>query len=458
VKWRTFEFRLLSFYCLLLLALGSAFSLFTLDSFDRFEKETIRSDVENRAQEIWSLASGLIDEPAQLRELLERRFGAGAQNRFIRLSSAGAVIYESGRPSNQEFDPRSIPLPVPGTRREPLEFGNLHVVTRAFELPDGRTIFVESGQSTEFVRTIRSNLISSFLFGLPVLLACAALGGYFLVRQAWTPLSHMIRAAEAITFNDPHNRLPLAGTGDRIDVLGQALNRMLDRLDSAYQHANRFSADAAHELRTPLAIIRGELELIATQSELRPEARESLGSVLDEVRRLADMSENLLTIASMDSMWGKKVHASVDLLEVATETIEQMNLLAEEKCIRLAISKSEPAFVSGDRNRLKQVLVNLLDNAIKYTPEGGEVAVELHAIEGRARLFVTDTGIGIPTEHLDDIFSRFFRLSTDRGAHGAGLGLSIARSICHAHGGTLTVDSVPGQGSRFCMDLPIERA
>jgi signal transduction histidine kinase len=160
----------------------------------------------------------------------------------------------------------------------------------------------------------------------------------------------------------------------------------------------------------------------------------------------------------MDSVWGKKEHASVDLTQLTTDTIEQMHLLAEEKGLALQVHTSSPAFVSGDSNRLKQVLVNLLDNAIKYTPSGGTVEVSVQPVGGMVQLSVRDNGIGIPAEHHEDIFRRFFRMSTDRGQTGAGLGLSIARSICQAHGGSLNVSSTSGEGSEFRMELPLERS
>jgi signal transduction histidine kinase len=452
------EFRLLSFYCVLLLALGGVFSMFTVASFDRFESETVQANLESRAREIWTFAAGALDQPTTLREVLERRFSPAAQDRFIRITSSAHILYESGPPASADFDPGVVPLPA---RDHPLggtQYGRLYLFTMDFRSPDGRLITIESGQTTPFAHTIRENLISSLLLGLPVLLAFAALGGYFLMQQVFSPLSRMIQVAEAITFNDPHNRLPTAGTGDRIDVLAQSLNRMLDRLDSAYQHASRFSADAAHELRTPLAIIRGELEYVAGHPGLPEELRNALSSTSEEVRRLVHMAEDLLTIANMDSVWGKKEHTSIDLTRLTTDTIEQMNLVAEEKGLALRVHASGPAFVSGDRNRLKQVLVNLLDNAIKYTPRGGTVDVSVQSHAGLVLLSVRDDGIGVPAEHHEDIFRRFFRMSTDRGQTGAGLGLSIARSICQAHGGTLNVRSTFGEGSEFRMELPIERS
>ena len=159
------------------------------------------------------------------------------------------------------------------------------------------------------------------------------LAGYVLMRRALTPVEVMINAAETYTFNDPHNRLPLVGTEPRIEALGLALNRMLDRLDNAYSHVSRFSADAAHELRTPLTIIRGELELVASGERLPADVDRAIGNALEEMTRLSGIVDSLITLSRMESLWGKRTHASVDLRRWRVETIDQMNLLAEEKQI-----------------------------------------------------------------------------------------------------------------------------
>ena len=267
----------------------------------------------------------------------------------------------------------------------------------------------------------------------------------------------MIKAAETYTFNDPHKRLPTVVNEPRIEALGLALNRMLDRLDSAYSHVSRFSADAAHELRTPLTIIRGELELVADDKKMPSEVGDAIANALEEMTRLSGLVDNLITLSRMESLWGKRAHAPVDLNALAIETIEQMNLLAEEKPITLNHPEGPAVMVMGDRDRLKQILVNLLDNAIKYTPQGGRVTVET-GIEGeRAFVTVEDTGIGIDPSHHGRVFERFYRVTPDRGEAGAGLGLAIVKSICHAHGGSVSLRSVPEIGSCFRVELPLYR-
>ena len=230
---------------------------------------------------------------------------------------------------------------------------------------------------------------------------------------------------------------------------------MLDRLDNAYSHASRFSADAAHELRTPLTIIRGELELVATGERLPSEVDNAISNALEEMTRLSGIVDSLITLSRMESLWGKKAHAPVDLTALAQETIEQMNLLAEEKQINLRRPSGPPVVVGGDRDRLKQILVNLIDNAIKYTTSGGRIAVETGASGDMGFLTVEDSGVGIDPVHHDRVFDRFYRVTPDRGEVGAGLGLAIVKSICNAHGGSVSLRSASEIGSCFRVDIPL---
>jgi two-component system phosphate regulon sensor histidine kinase PhoR len=165
--------------------------------------------------------------------------------------------------------------------------------------------------------------------------------------------------------------------------------------------------------------------------------------------------DNLITLSRMDSMWGKRAHAAVDLKELAEETMDQMGLLAVEKQISLLRPKGPNIVVAGDRERLKQILVNLLDNAIKYTRDGGEVSVEVGTEGENGFVAVEDSGIGIDPTHQERVFDRFYRVSPDRGEVGAGLGLAIVKSICQAHGGTASVRSVPEIGSCFKIEIPL---
>ena len=454
MKFRSPLLRLVGLYCALLLVLGAAFALFTVESFEHYANQTIAREVRARSREIWNTAKETLGNPGALAALLEARFAPEAQGHFIRISDAAHVIYQSGESEGSGLEPPPPPVHVGAGVSGVFQSAHYVLDRQTYHLTGGRPILVESGQSDLVVENAEWGLIRALLWGMPVLLILSAIGGYVLMRRSLHAVEMMIDAAEAITFNDPKRRLPLANTGDRIETLGLVLNRMLDRLDETLQYANRFSTDAAHELRTPLAIVRGELEFVAGQP-LPVELRTSLAVVLDEVNRLSDMVDNLGMLSRMDSLWAKQAHTEFDLFALARDTIDQMRLLAEDKFVALS---GHTTMVAGDPGRLKQVLVNLLDNAIKYTPPGGRVDVEVRPSGLHAILTVKDTGIGIADEHRTRIFDRFFRISADRGTTGSGLGLSIVRAICHAHGGSVEVESVPGAGSVFRVIIPAGNA
>jgi len=455
VNRQSLTFRLVSWYCGLLFLLGVAFAGYTYFSFDRYIKEMTREELTSRADAIWALTRGALDDRAQLATLIEQHFAPATYNRFIRVQLNGEIRYQSDQPSERGFNSADVPLQGLDEPPQLKKYGNLFFHVSHFVLPDGRIATVEVGRVDNLTDAAENLLTVSLVVGVPVLLLLAAVSGVVLMQRALAPVESMIQAAEALTFNSPRNRLPLAGTGDRIDALGRTLNRMLDRLDNAYQHASRFSSDAAHELRTPLSIIRGELEMLATERRLPPAVQAALGNILDETVRLAQLVENLIALSRLDSITGKRAHLPVDLCALATETIEQMRLLADEKSIAITGPAATSGIAAaGDRDRLKQVVVNLLDNAIKYTPPGGHVRVAVGAAGDVVALTVSDTGIGIADEHVALIFDRFYRVSTDRGENGTGIGLAIVRSICTAHGGIVTVRSEPGMGSSFRVELP----
>jgi heavy metal sensor kinase len=333
----------------------------------------------------------------------------------------------------------------------------LLIYTLPFTARDGSRFLIEAGAPYGQIEGVLHGLLFTLALGLPMVVALAISGGYLLMRRALAPVDEIRRSAERITSRNLSERLPVARTGDELERLSLSLNRMIERLEEAFQHISRFTADASHELRTPLTILRGELEAIATQPQLAPEARELIGSVLEETERLVKIVEHLLAISRLDAGEARMELARFDLADLAAVTTEQMRLLAEDKQITLGCDAARPVEVEGDRARLKQVLVNLLDNAIKYTPAGGAVQVSISAANGHAVLEVADNGLGIPARALPHVFERFYRVDKARSRQmgGAGLGLSISKSICAAHGGQIRAESVEGRGSRFRVELPL---
>jgi signal transduction histidine kinase len=263
--------------------------------------------------------------------------------------------------------------------------------------------------------------------------------------------------AEEITQHSLSERLPVVHSDDELERLSLSLNRMISRLQETIDGSKQFVADASHELRTPLTVMRGELESLAQDRSLGRETRETLGSVLEEVERLAEIVESLFALSRLDAGEVNAQWRRFDLAELASTTAEQMSLLATDKNVSIACESTAGVMVQGDPARLKQVVVNLLDNAIKYTPGGGRVRLTVRREQGYALLEVADNGVGIPAEALPHVFKRFFRVdsSRSRGQGGAGLGLAIVKSICSAHGADIEVISTVGAGSTFRLRQPL---
>jgi len=270
-------------------------------------------------------------------------------------------------------------------------------------------------------------------------------------------VAEITRAAEQITQHNTSERMPVAHTGDELEKLSLSLNRMIARLDDALRNSTRFVADASHELRTPLTILYGELEMLAQDDDLPEETRDRILSLLEEVGELGKIVEQLFALSRLDAGEAQTEWKALDLAELARTTADQMSLLAEDKHILIGCDASQPVVIEGDRARIKQIVVNLLDNAIKYTPENGSIQLSVNALNGQAVLEVSDNGIGIPAEALPHVCERFFRVDQSRSAEsvGAGLGLSIVKSICTAHGAQVDVQSIVRQGSCFRVRFPL---
>jgi heavy metal sensor kinase len=385
-------------------------------------------------------------------------------DRFIRITRAdGTLVYVSGSPQDGSFDPAEIPAFPPSTKTEfskklKLSGGNtLLIASLNFRSSGNPDYLVEFGALLDPVESMLNHLFLQLALGLPLAVIIITVGGYLLVRRALTPVEQITRAAERITQHNLSERLPVASNGDELARLSVALNRMITRLDEAFQNSKRFVADASHDLRTPLTILRGELESFAEDARLDSELRDRAGSMLEEVVHLGKIVEQLFTLSRLDAGEAQTEWTRFDLSELAKTTAEQMSLLAEDKGIAIACNASQPVPVNGNQVRLKQVVVNLLDNAIKYTPEKGAIQLRVLASNRQAVLEVEDNGLGIPPEALPHIFERFYRVDKTRSAdsESAGLGLAIVKSICTAHGAEVTVQSTIGSGSCFRVKLPL---
>jgi heavy metal sensor kinase len=300
-------------------------------------------------------------------------------------------------------------------------------------------------------------LRTALLMAVPAALAVASGVAYLLARKALAPVEQLRRSTRAITADHLDRRLPVHNPGDEFGGLAQAINDMIGRLERSFVEVRRFTADASHELRTPLTAIRTEAEVALRNPAVPPEQQQLLGSILEECGRLTRLTEQLLALAREDAGVAPAAREPLDLSDVAAEAAETLRPLAEAKSIQLDLPRRDQVGVRGDATRLRQVFLNLIDNAIKYTLEGGTVEVFCE-IQGReAVVLVRDSGVGIPPEHLPHVFDRFYRVdkARDRGQGGTGLGLSIARSVVTAHGGRVDVSSAPGRGTTARVSLPL---
>ena len=471
---RSLSFRLVTWYAGVLTVVFVVLGALTLIFLRHYLEASILDTQARRARQIADTLLAAIDSTGEtvVARQVEDLYSPEANDRFIRISRGdGRVVYVSGDPHDRSFVPSEVPA-APGAvslarqaalvRKQQVRTGSLLI--GAVGYPAGRTpaeaaprYIVEVGVSTDRTESTLSQVLLLLIVGLPIAVGIAVTGGFILVRRALKPVDGIARKAEEITQLNLSERLPVMRSGDELERLSISLNLMISRLEDAIQTSKRFVADASHELRTPLTVLRGELESLAQDAQLRAETRESLGSMLEEVDRLAEIVESLLALSKLDAGDTSAERVKFDLGELVTTTAEQMSLLAEDKNITVTCEVAQQVMVEGDRARMKQVVVNLLDNAIKYTPNGGRVLLGISRTAHEAILEVADNGMGIPADALAHLFKRFFRVddSRSRNQGGAGLGLSIVKSICNAHGAAVEVTSTPGEGSRFRVRQPL---
>jgi heavy metal sensor kinase len=311
----------------------------------------------------------------------------------------------------------------------------------------------------EFLKSV----LSAFALAIPLSVVLASGGGYFLARRSLSPVVEMSTQAGRIGADNLHERLNVTNSQDELGHLAQSFNGLLDRLDQSFEQQRRFMADASHELRTPVAILCGETDVALSQPSRSPEDyRASLDILRAEAKRLKHIVEDLFTLARADAGQYPLTLGDFYLDELVTECSRSVRTLAAAKRITLCCDASKEMPIHADEALLRRMIMNLLDNAIKYTPPGGNVSVTWDVEDSQYRVTVSDTGRGIPSELQPRIFERFFRADevrsrSDSDGGGAGLGLSISRWIVQAHGGRLELTRSDRTGSTFTVLLPVAR-
>jgi signal transduction histidine kinase len=292
--------------------------------------------------------------------------------------------------------------------------------------------------------------------GIPALLL-GLVGGWWLTRRALNPLAALTEAAEKVNERNLGEQLPRTGNGDELDRLTEVLNAMTARLNDSFIRVRDFTLHASHELKTPLTVMRGEAEVSAQDNALSPSERERWAGLLDELRRLSRIVDALTLLAKADAGQLTLAQEPVRLDEVVRDNFDDAQILAEPQKIEVELAECDQVTVKGDRHRLRQLLLNLMDNAVKYNQPSGWVSISLRKAAGMAELVISNTGPGISPESLPRVFDRFYRgdASHSHEIEGCGLGLSIAQWIVSVHKGEIRINSVPTKLTTVTVRLPL---
>jgi heavy metal sensor kinase len=450
--------RLTSWYSVVVALAFLLISLVALYDMDRSIVEVVDNALQERA--------------AAVRALIQRKFPSGSRAELEKelrehsgLSSTDELMQVADGSGRWLYRSRwlvSHAIPVPGAEvpvRSTKHYEGLLLRVRSERVKLGSETFsIQVATPMHEFHEALEHFRSLLIIAVPFLLIIATTGGYFLSRRALAPVQRIIEATETIGATSLASRLAVPKTGDELQRLSETLNNMLTRIESAFQRVAQFTADASHELRTPLAILRTRTELVLRRPRSEREYREELQQLLQGLERGSDLVERLMLLARADS--GDRIlqREQVELDAILKRVCEQGETLAAAKDLQFRTRlAAEPVILVGDADFLERLFLILIDNAIKYTPRQGDVEVSSHVAGASAIITVRDSGIGIQAEDLPHLFERFYRVdkARSRESGGAGLGLSIGRWIARAHGGDINVESAPGKGTAFRVQLPV---
>ncbi|HEX8797588.1 MAG TPA: ATP-binding protein [Terriglobales bacterium] len=445
--------RLTLWYFLIVAASLIGFALFALAVMRQSIYTTVDEQLRDRAVAVQVLVSrtGSEDIVDAVREHAELQSGS----QLLQMSDGfGKFLYRSSLMER---------LGVPASRADQLriesaEYNELPLrVLSTTITAGGQQFLLQIAEPMDDYLEALEGFRSALFVGIPVLLIFAALGGYWMSTRALRPVDRITEAARMINPQDLSQRVTVPKTGDELQRMAETLNQMLQRIESAVARITQFTADASHELRTPIALIRTRAEVTLAKPRTTEQYREALKEVQAESERTTALIENLMTLARADTGSETLNFDRTNIGEVASEVSNQAQTLTDTKQLQWSATIPDaPIWVRGDANALRRLLLILIDNAVKYTPPSGSVNLAVQRNSTHAEIRVCDTGIGISESDLPHIFERFYRADKARSRElgGTGLGLSIGRWIAHAHGGEIRLESSNG-GCAFLVLLPI---
>jgi signal transduction histidine kinase len=382
-----------------------------------------------------------------LDELNRKASGHKAHHWYVRfLDRSGNTVWVSRKPE--------------GRTAPPFGSGRYRLVHDRLPRPNGDVAAVLVGASTELIDQDIDRLDRPVAVAVAIVLVAAPLCGYWLAGRSLRPVRGIIDTAARLRPDRLNERLPIRGSGDELDRLAATVNRLLDRIADHLAERRDFLANSAHELRSPLAAIRSTVDVALQSGRISPDDEETFAVVIDQCRSLEHLVNQLLLLAETEAEKLLDRTEEVRLDRLVATAVDMFSAAAELKGVTLRAERLPAVFVRGNRNHLRQVVNNLLDNAVKFTPPGRGVSVDLCQDDGEATLTVADAGVGIPEQDLPHVFDRFFRgdRSRPRDGSGTGLGLSICRNVVAAHGGSIAIESVAGKGTTVAVTLPAAAA
>lgn len=456
---RSIRVRLTAGYAVVLMATfaaaGGGAWLAMRDAIDDAVDDDLRMRVAPLQEELTQALHG--EDLAQFSERLAAAEAISPTARF-RVSDGTRWIYASAGTKDWE-PPAANPavLPPRGRARTLFISGQPIRILSARALVDSHVWALEVGVPIDELYEMLDTMAWTVVLATPLVLLFASAGGYWMSGRALEPVDRITRTAHAIGAQNLAERLPLRGSDDELDRLSETLNGMFARLDAAFQRVTQFTADASHELRTPVSIIRTTAELARRRPRSESEYADALDRILAESERTSRLIDDLLLLARADAGADGMISESMDLTDSLRDACDDAQVLARAAGVAFAAELPESCPMKGDSQAVRRLFLILLDNAVKYTPSGGSVRVTASSVGADAVVEVRDTGAGISAAELPHLFERFYRIGNDRSqaTGGAGLGLSIAKWIASRHRGDISVESHPRAGSTFRVRLPL---
>jgi heavy metal sensor kinase len=459
--FRSIRFRLAAWYFVSLALILTLFGLGAWFAMRVSVREALDHDLKQRIHDVRGfIAQELGQGEAELLEELQEHSQLGLGGGLLQLSDGnGRVLFRSGRLKSTSLN---LVYPAPGDRNVRITSprvgrNQVRVAAQVVEV-EGRQFLIQVAEPMEEFDESLARFETLLLVLAPVFLLLASAGGFWMSGRALAPVGRITNHARAIRATNLSARLPVPAAQDELARLTQTLNEMLDRIETEMKRIVQFTADASHELRAPLTLIHTAAEFSLRRERSREELVEAMRKIVRQSERTSRLVDDLLLLARADSHADAPVLIPTDVLSTGRQATELASTLAQAKNIDFSAEiPAETLLMDGDEDLLEQLWLILLDNAVKYTPEGGKIRFAMRSLNSRMEVSVRDSGIGISSEELPHVYDRFWRADKvrSRSRGGVGLGLSIARWIVDSHRGHIEVRSQPGRGSEVTVRLPL---